>query len=237
MTPTDVALAHRAPAFAGQCDMVWGHVGARDEHGRGVWRKAAGWGMEEVTPERVVLVAPDGRVVRGTGRRHVEYPIHTCLLDARTDVGAVVHTHGRAAAVFASLDVPLRALTHDAVPFLDPDIPRYTASGDLVRDDAAGAALAAVVGDSAGVLIPGHGLVVVGPDLATAVLRAVLLERACRAHLDALAAGGPLLWSDDEEIASKRTTTWSPSQYQAGFDYLLRRAQAEAGAPLETPSV
>ncbi|WP_027929366.1 class II aldolase/adducin family protein [Amycolatopsis thermoflava] len=227
----EVARAHRALAHAGQSDMVWGHVSARDEDGRGVWMKAAGWGFEEITRERVLLVSPAGEVLAGEGRRHIEYPIHTQLVAARPDVGAVVHSHAPAAAVFASLDVPLRALSHDAVPFLDPDVPRYTGSGDLIRDDTMGLALAQVVGDSAGALIPGHGLVVVGPNLAVAVMRAVLLERACRNHLSALSAGGPVRWSDESEIAGKRARVWSHDQYQAGYDYLLRRAHDTAGLP------
>ncbi|WP_432828019.1 class II aldolase/adducin family protein [Dactylosporangium sp. CA-092794] len=220
----DVADAHQALAVAGQTDMVWGHASLRDPQGRGVWMKAAGWGFEEITAERVILVSPGGDVVEGDGRRHIEYPIHTQLMAARPDVAAVVHGHAPATAVFASLDVPLRALSHDAVPFLDPDIPRFTESGDLIRDDRLGAALAAAVGSAAGALIPGHGFVVAGPSLAVAVMRAVLLERACGNHLAALSAGGPARWSDESEVASKRESVWSPGQYQAGYDYLLRRA-------------
>ena len=229
-TAEEVTRAYHALAFAGHGDMVWGHVSARDDSGRGVWMKAAPWGFEEVTPERVLLVSPRGEVLAGAGRRHVEYPIHTRLMAARPDVGAVVHGHAPATAVFASLDVPLRALSHDAVPFLDPDIPRHTDSGDLIRTDAMGLALARTVGDSAGALIPGHGFVVVGPNLAVAVMRAVLLERACRNHLGALAAGGPARWSDVREIADKRARVWSPEQYDTGYAYLVRRAEETAGA-------
>ena len=83
---------------------------------------------------------------------------------------------------------------------------------------------AETVGDAAGALMVAHGFVVVGENLAVAVMRAVLLERACRNHLSALAAGGPARWSDDTEIAEKRALVWSMSQYQAGYDYLVRRA-------------
>jgi len=221
---TQVVQAYRALVFAGQTDMVWGHVSARDPQGRGVWLKAAPWGFEEVTTERLVLVSPDGEVLAGGGRRHIEYPIHTNIMAARPDVGAVVHSHAPAASVFASLDIPLRAISHDAIPFLDPDIPRYTYTGNLVRDDDTGTRLAETVGDSAGALMAAHGFVVVGETLAVAVMRAVLLERACRNHLAALAAGGPARWSDNAEIADKRALVWSMSQYQAGYDYLVRRA-------------
>ncbi|MEC3997082.1 class II aldolase/adducin family protein [Actinacidiphila sp. DG2A-62] len=169
---------------------------------------------------------PGGEVLLGEGGRHIEYPIHTRLMEARLDVASVVHSHAPSACVFASLDVPLRALSHDAVPFLAPDIPRFYESGDLIRDDRTGSALADTVGDSAGALIPGHGLVTVGSSLAVAVMRAVLLERACRNQLQALSAGGPARWSNEAEIASKRETVWSEEQYRAGYDYLVRRADA-----------
>ena len=47
-----------------------------------------------------------------------------------------------------------------------------------------------------------------------------------RDQLTALAAGGPMRWSDEAEIAEKRVLVWSMSQYQAGYDYLSRRASA-----------
>ncbi len=78
-------------------------------------------------------------------------------------------------------------------------------------------------------LLASHGLVTAGETVAAAVMRAVLLKRACASHLTALAAGGPVLWSDEEEIQAKRRTYLSPQFYQSGYDYLLRRAAA-AGA-------
>lgn len=220
----DVAEAHHALAGASHTDMVWGHISARDPDGRGVWMKSAGWGFEEITPDRVLLVSAEGDVLEGHGRRHIEYPIHTRLIAARSDVHAVVHGHAPATATFASLAIPLRAISHDAVPFLTPDIPRYTQSANLIRDDGMGDELARVLGDTAGTLIPGHGFVVVGPTLGIAVMRAVLLERACRNHLQALTAGGPKLWSDQTEIEEKRDLVWAPEQYRAGYDYLVRQA-------------
>lgn len=222
----DVAEAHRALARAGTTDMVWGHVSRRDPDGRGVWMKSAGWGFEEITPERVLLVSGEGEVLEGEGRRHIEYPIHTRVMAARPDVNAVVHGHAPATATFASLGIPLVAISHDAVPFLTPDVPRYTHSANLIRDDDMGDRLADVLADAAGTLIPGHGFVVVGATLGIAVMRAVLLERACRNHLQALAAGGPALWSDETEIAEKRDLVWAPDQYQAGYDYLVRQTVA-----------
>lgn len=221
-----VVNANLALAVAGHADMVWGHASLRDPQGRGVWMKASGWAFEEMTERKVVLVSPSGEVLEGTEKRHIEYPIHTRILAARPDATAVVHTHATSAVAFASLDVPLRAISHDAVSFLDPDVPRFIKTADLIDDDGLGDALAETLGESAGLLIPGHGLVTVGETVAAAVMRAVLLNRACAVQLLALGAGGPVRWSSDREVREKRETVAAPSQLRAGYDYLVRRARA-----------
>lgn len=103
--------------------MVWGHASIRDPDGRGVWMKASEWGFEEVTADRIVLLSPEGEVLAGQAKRHIEYPIHTELMAARSDVGCVVHTHVPAATAFAAHGVPLQPISHDGVPFVDPDSP------------------------------------------------------------------------------------------------------------------
>lgn len=225
--PVDAVVdAHRALHAAGQADLIWGHAALRDPDGRGLWTKSAGWGMEEITPERVVLLADDGTVLQGGGRRHIEFHIHAALLRARPDIGATVHTHAEAATAFAALDTPLRPLSHDAIPFLDPDVVRFTRTGDLIATAELGDALAEAIGDTNGCLIPGHGMVTVGADLPAAVMHAALLDRACRIQLQATAAGGPVRWSPDGEVADKRRGLWTSTQLGAGYGYLVRSGAA-----------
>ncbi len=223
----DVLASCAALASAGLGDMIWGHSSVRDAEGRGVWMKAAGFGFEEVDSDRVLLVSWSGEVLVGGGRRHLEYPIHTQLYRARPDVNAIVHTHAPAFAAFASLDEPLQPLSHDAVPFTDPPIPRLTAvTGSLISTLELGDAVAIALGHSHGILLPSHGAVTVGANTAAAVMYSVLLERACRTQLTALAAGGPKIWSDEEETARKRDEVWNAAQLDAGFAYLVRRGES-----------
>lgn len=221
-----VTQASHALAAAGLGDMVWGHASVRDHHGRGVWMKSSGWGFEEIDDSKVVLVSPAGQVIAGSGKRHLEYPIHTEIVARRPDVGAVVHTHAPALAAFASLDVELQPLSHDAVPFTHPPLPRFTGTGALIATPELGRALATTLGDASAVLIPNHGAATAGPDIQTAVMYAVLLERACRTQLLALAAGGARRWSDEAETRFKRDQVWNPGQLHAGWAYLVRRADS-----------
>jgi L-ribulose-5-phosphate 4-epimerase len=219
-----VVRANRALGAGGQSDLIWGHASVRDPGGRGAWMKAAGWGFEEITAARVVLVSSDGDVLAGDGRRHIEYPIHTEVYRRRGDVGAVVHSHAAAAVAFATLDAPLRPLSHDGAWFADPDIPRFRETGSLIQDSELGRALATAIGDGPGCLIPHHGLVTVGETAAEAVMRAVCLERACQIQLLAMSAGGPHTWSDAAEVERKRAEVWNSQQVDAAFDYLCRLA-------------
>jgi ribulose-5-phosphate 4-epimerase/fuculose-1-phosphate aldolase len=220
-----VVQGSRALMAAGQSDMVWGHASVRDPDGRGVWMKSAGWGFEEVNPDRVVLVARDGEVLAGTGRRHIEYPIHAEIMERRDDVGAVVHTHSDAANAFSALDVPILPISHAGSLFSYPDVPRFTLTGGLIRSRELGQALADALGPAPACLMPQHGLVAVGPDLPAAVMTAVLLDRACRTQLTAMAAGPLTRWGSEQDTVAKRAEVWAPSQLKAGWDYLVRMAE------------
>jgi L-ribulose-5-phosphate 4-epimerase len=226
----EVVRASRALAAAGLSDMVWGHAAIRDPDGRGVWMKAAGWGFEEIDAERVVLVSRGGEVLSGSGGRHIEYPIHTQIMHRRPDIGATVHTHAPALSAFACLDVPLLPISHDGVLFSDPPVPRFTQTGALIATAELGAALADALGDAPACLMPSHGAVTAGPDAATAVMHAVLLERACRTQLMAMAAGEPKIWSDPAEAEFKREQVWNPRQVHAGWQYLVRTAEGTSSS-------
>ena len=226
-SPEAIALVvqgSRALAAAGQSDMVWGHASVRDPQGRGAWMQASGWGFEEIDEAKVVLVSPQGEVLHGTGRRHIEYPIHTEIMARRGEVGAVVHTHSDAANAFAALDVPLRPLNHAGSLFSYPDVPRFTLTGGLISTNELGQALAEALGSAPACLMPQHGLVATGKDLPEAVMTALLLDRACRTQLTAMAAGPLARWGSEEDTVAKRAVVWSDKQLQAGWEYLVRLA-------------
>ena len=182
--------------------------------------KGAGLGFDEIGAEDVLLVSWDGEVLEGDGRRHVEYPIHTEVMRARPDGGAVVHTHAPWSVAFASTGQPLRPISHEGTLLSPPDVARFTETGDLIVSRALGESLAAVVGDRNAALMHHHGIVACGPDVESAVMTAVFLERACRMQLRSIAGGGPATWSSDEEALAKREHVYDLRQ---AFDYLARR--------------
>ncbi len=225
-----VAIASRVLALEDHADLVWGHVSLRDPEGRGVWMKAATWAFEEITPERVLLVGWDGRVLAGEGRRHSEYPIHSEIMRARPDVMSVAHTHAPHAVAFASLTQPLRPISHEGTFFAPPDIARFTQTGDLIHTHELGQALAAELGGRNAALMIHHGIVTAGEDIETAVVGAILLERACWKQLVAMAAGELKSWSSDKEALVKRAHCYSPELVHQAWAYLVRRAETPAAS-------
>jgi L-fuculose-phosphate aldolase len=217
-----VATASRILAAAGQGDLIWGHASVRDPDGRGAWLKAAGWGLEEVTADRVHLVSPDGEVVAGDGPRHSEYPIHTEIMIARPDVGAVVHTHPPHAVALAATGQPLRPVSHAANYFVPPEVPRFTRTADLILTRELGQAAAAELGPARALFLVNHGIVTVGPDLQTATVAAVLLERACAQQLLTRAFGDWPSWSGPDESLSKRSHIYGEGPVRGVWDYLVR---------------
>ncbi|ANY08832.1 class II aldolase/adducin family protein [Pseudonocardia sp. HH130630-07] len=219
-----VALASRVLADQGQDDFIWGHASVRDE--RGCWIKSAEWSLAEVTADRVQLVGGDGAVLDGDGPRHSEYPIHTEVLAARPDVGAVVHTHPPHAVALAAAGQELLPVSHAATMFVPPAVPRFTDTADLILTPELGARVAAALGDAPALFLVNHGIVAVGPDLQTATVRAVVLEQACRQQLLTRSFGGRPSWSPDEEARAKREHVYNDRAVHAVWDLLVRRLPA-----------
>lgn len=226
-----VATASQVLGAAGHSDLVWGHISARDPDNRGAWIKQSGWGMDEVSSDRVHLVGYDGSVLEGGGPRHKEYPIHTETLLARPDVHAVVHTHSRAALALAASGQPLLPVSHEACFFVPPAVPRFTRTADLIVTPELGSALAAELGDSTAMFLVNHGIVCVGPDVPSAVVAAILLDRACSQQLLTLRAGPPERWSDDAEALAKRSNVYGGAAIVQVWDYLVRRLSALPSEP------
>ena len=83
--------------------------------------------------------------------------------------------------------------------------------------------MAASRGDRNAVMLVNHGMLTVGADVATAVVTAVLLDRACQTQLTAMSAGGWATWSDDAEALSKRAHCYPPELLRQAWEYLVRR--------------
>jgi hypothetical protein len=115
----------------------------RDEHGPFRCGHSAACDAYDHRIKVRALVGADGEVLAGSGPRHSGYPIRTEIMNARPDVGGVVHTHPPHAVALATTGQPLRPVSHAANFFIPPGIPRFTQTADLVLTRELGKAVAA----------------------------------------------------------------------------------------------
>src|SRR6516225_1084547 len=178
-----VALGCRILAATGHDDFVWGHVSARDPQGRGIWMKASTFGFEEITAERVILVGFDGTVLSGEHPRHVEWPIHIEVLQARPDLGSVVHTHPPHSIALAAAGQPLLPVSHAGTLFVPPAVPRFTRTAELIVTHELGQDVANTLAHLHALFLVNHGIVTAGATVPDAVIRAILLEKAAHQQM------------------------------------------------------
>ncbi len=153
-----------------------------------------------------MVIRNDGEPADGDSRRpFLERFIHSAIYRARPDIGAIVHSHSPAVIPFSVVsEAPLRPIFHMA-GFIGTKAPIFEirdvagdASDMLVRTPELGDALAGCLGNSATVLMRGHGSTCVGDDVKQAVFRAIYLEVNARIQIDASHLGRPSFLSPAE---------------------------------------
>lgn len=167
----------------------------------------------------------DGRALDPRGREsYLERFIHAEIYRARRDVHAVVHCHAPSLIAFSDSSVPLRPMYHMS-SFIAQGVPVFEVrdvagmTDLLVKDARLGRALARVLGEKPAALMRGHGAVIVGSTIPTAVGRSVYLELNARLQAQAIALGGKVTYLDPEE--ARRL---APDSYERAWELWKRKA-------------
>jgi L-fuculose-phosphate aldolase len=156
--------------------------------------------------EDVLLVSVETKeLLEGSLKPSTETPMHTGIYRARSEVGAVVHTHSRFATTLACLgwEIPpvhymLTTLSDDGRIPLAP----YATYG---TEELAGYAGEALGESHHACLLQNHGTITVGESAEEAFSRTVVLEEMAQIYYQTRLAGGPILLSTEqvEEVAAK----------------------------------
>jgi L-fuculose-phosphate aldolase len=209
---------------ADQGDLTRGHVSVRvpgdPQH---FYMKPHSQGLDEITPENIVVCNLEGEKVAGGGRRHSEVFIHSEVYKRRPDVLSVIHVHPTHAVALSATGKPLLPISQPGVAFSD-GVPCFTDTIDLIRTPAMGAGVAQALGPHKAAFLRNHGVVVVGASLEECTVLSLMLEEACRIQLLAMAAGGVGPMFDADSIARLHHNITRPEQYAINFDYLRRKA-------------
>lgn len=168
-----------------------------------------------VTADDILVLDLDGEVVGGGAERtYLERFIHSEIYLHRPDVGAVVHSHVASVLPFTIVGgLELCPVCHMSgfikrgTPVFEIRCHAGEASDLLIRDRALGGHLARSMGDHAVVLMRGHGMTVVAPNLRQAVFRAVYTETNARIQAASLGLGPVTYLTEAEADAADAANT------------------------------
>jgi L-fuculose-phosphate aldolase len=217
-----LAGACRILAREGHESGLAGQVTARADKPGAWWTLQFGYGFEEATSERMVLVDEDLQPLGG-GRPNPGVRFHIWIYGKRPDVKAIVHTHAPYASALAATGERLRTIHMDSA-MLHGCVQLAEWPGVPVADDE-GRIISGALGEAKCILLANHGLLTAGASVEEATYLAVFFERAARMQLRAMAAGG--YREVRPELAEEaRAFLLQPSIVGATFAYWLRRAGA-----------
>jgi L-ribulose-5-phosphate 4-epimerase len=171
--------------------VMWtgGNVSARDPGTGYVVIKPSGARYEQLRPEHMVVVDPEGKIIEGKLKPSSDTASHLYIYRHRPDVGGIVHTHSRYATAFAAVNKPIPVyLTAQADEFGGP-IP--CGGFALIGGEEIGKVVIASIGDSPAILLKNHGVFTIGKDAEAAVKAAVMVEDVACTVWIALQLGQP----------------------------------------------
>ncbi len=165
---------------------TWGNISVRLDAGR-MAITPTGEDYTTLTPEDV----PDVNLVDGThtGKKpSSEWKLHAAIYRSRSDVNAVIHTHSMSASTVASARRDVPPILDDLAQIIGPSVRcapyALPSTKKIVR-----VTMRALAGRNAA-LLANHGAVCLGRDLPEALTCCRILEKACRAFIEAEFLGG-----------------------------------------------
>jgi L-ribulose-5-phosphate 4-epimerase len=174
----------------GLIKMTSGNVSGRDPETGLVVIKPSGYSYEEMTPEHMVVVDLDCRVIEGDLKPSTDTDTHLFVYRHRPDVFGMVHTHSPYATSFAVLGQTIPAcLTASAM--LGGEIPLggYAPIGGAEI----GQEIINKIGRSLAIIMQNHGVFTIGSSPEQATKLAVEVEEIAKITHLAMLRGQPIL--------------------------------------------
>lgn len=210
-----------------------GHISVRAPGRDALYIQAGTDPRSDVTPERMLLVGFDGKVLEGApGKPPVELAIHVEIMKARPDVQAVIHSHLEVAFLFTMMaGVALQPMRARAVRW-QSGIPTH-ADPSHIKLPEQGAALAATLGPHHAALIRSHGMILVAESLPALVIDGIHFEENARAQLQVLNAGQRPLALTAEEM--EQINRHEMREFHIGklWKYYVHKARAAGALPAD----
>ena len=164
-----------------------GNVSGRDPKTGLVVIKPSGVLFPDLTPENMVVVNLDGKVVEAAHGPSTDTFSHLAIYRGRPDVNGVTHTHSNYATAFAAVGRSIPVCLTSIADEFGAAIP--CAPYVRIGDKGIGEVILQHIGNSAAILMKQHGVFTIGATVMKAVKAAVMVEDIARTVWLALQIG------------------------------------------------
>lgn len=182
----EVLQANLALREHGLVTLTWGNVSGRDREQNLVVIKPSGIDYSRLSPEDMVVVDLEGKVVEGKWQPSSDTPTHVALYQAFRRIGGIAHTHSDYATSFAQACRPIPCLgTTHADHFHGPvPVTRFLTADEVEGEYERATGFAIVEAfaqldplEMPAVLVAGHGPFTWGENPMEAVSNSLALEK------------------------------------------------------------
>jgi ribulose-5-phosphate 4-epimerase/fuculose-1-phosphate aldolase len=224
-----LAVTYRIIAMEGLDEGISGHISMRvPGESDAFWVNPFGMLFEEVTPENIIKVNEDGKVLEGNYPINVAgFCIHAAIHKARKDVHAVVHTHSPLGVVFSATGKKLSAIDQNSCMFFE-DHGLYDEYNGPVTDQEDATKMVKALGKHHTLILKNHGTITVGEDIETAAMLMIAAERAYHVNLQVINKKDIIMVRPD--VANK-TKAWIANPIGLGIEFEAYMRKAERFFP------
>lgn len=166
---------------------TWGNISVRVDE-RTMVITPSGRKYEEVQPDDMVVVYLNDLSYEGPIKPSSEFKLHAEIYKTRKKVNAIIHTHQMNASTVAAARRDVPPILDDMAQLLGPSV-RVAEYALPNTKKIVKATVKALKGRNAA-LMANHGAVVVGRDMEEAFWGCQVLEKACKAFIEAEFLGG-----------------------------------------------
>jgi len=227
--PRELVLqACRGLAAYGLGPGIGGHVSVRVPGEDRYWTNALDRSFEEMQLEDILLLSFDGELLDGDRIISPGIGFHPGIYQLREDVGAIVHTHGYWITAQSAFGREPRAL-HNLCTY-------FTNRTAVAPDDEIESIAPALRADDCAIVIPWHGAITIGPDIAAAAALHVTFDYACR--LDVTLAGAQGIAEMPPDHARSMQQLLGRANYlNLTWDLMQRKAARSYNGEVVVPSL
>ncbi len=227
-----VATATRILFEMGLADF-YGHASARIPGTEKILIKPSITSLATIRPEDILVVDMNhyqqgdmtDPLMREKGLPPGEVILHIAIYRKRRDILGVVHTHQLLATTFGIARKPILPL-HNQTSAFSPATALYD-KPDMISNETLASEVAETLGDRNGILLRGHGVVVVGRSVEEATVNAIYLERAAKMQILAQLIGPPVPL--DEEYCKRFSRAIDSVRVRDAFAYF----ESLLGSPIK----